>query len=226
MIADKKKLEKITKELQQSMIEIHEAEQEIESKSVKSGAEEQIEETESVDEIQESEPVEQQDEVIPEVNLDELALPDLQENKKPSQNYDFAIPESTPKKGENNGSSLEGSPSQSVSQDTPLSEEKSKQSEHQSELTSTSKKDTQQDDDDDIFAFIDSSKPQKYDVDKLDAVKALLLTQFDKDFENSFNMYQNYPVQELIINSVRVCIEDDNKLIKRGILDLLLSHFE
>lgn len=88
------------------------------------------------------------------------------------------------------------------------------------------KKDPVQDDDDDIFAFNDSSSKQKYDVDKLEELKQIIFTKFEQDFQDSTSVFENYPVQQLIINSVQVCIEDNNKLIKRGILDLLLSYFK
>lgn len=71
-----------------------------------------------------------------------------------------------------------------------------------------------------------AGKKTSYDVEKYGEEKQKLFEKFKEDFKNSDNFLQNYPKGQLIISAVASCVEDNNKLIKRGILDCLLGNFE
>ena len=51
-----------------------------------------------------------------------------------------------------------------------------------------------------------------------------------KDLENGIddeNLENNYPnLSSLVVNSILACLEDENSLVKRSMLDFLFSHLK
>ena len=63
-----------------------------------------------------------------------------------------------------------------------------------------------------------------YEPKALEQFKEKLMVELLNEFKEGFTQQENLPRGNLLLNAVKACLNDENKLVKRGILDLVNAH--
>lgn len=66
-----------------------------------------------------------------------------------------------------------------------------------------------------------SMKPTNFDQKALEAYQGKLTIEFQYEFKDSLSTIENLPRGHIILSAIKACLADENKLVKRGILDMV-----
>lgn len=89
------------------------------------------------------------------------------------------------------------------------------------EKTSKAKLEAEVEDDDPYGLGTTSMKPTNFDQKELDAYQEKLMHEFHNEFKDSLSLVGNLPRGHIMLSAVKACLSDENKLVKRGILDMV-----
>ena len=80
----------------------------------------------------------------------------------------------------------------------------------------------QETEDDDPYGLGTKSKqPAAYSPKELEAYQSKLLGEFQHEFKDSISVVENLPRGSIMLSAIKACLADENKLVKRGILDMI-----
>ena len=83
-------------------------------------------------------------------------------------------------------------------------------------------------DDDDPYGLGSGqgNKAADYNKEELEALQTNLLDGFSHEFKDSLTIVENLPRGTILLSSIQSCLMDDNKLVKRGILDMVNNYLK
>lgn len=78
-----------------------------------------------------------------------------------------------------------------------------------------------QEDDDPYGLGKKSQQPSNFNPKELELYKMSLMHNFQNEFKDSITTVENLPRGSIMLSAIKACLSDDNKLVKRGILDMI-----
>lgn len=85
---------------------------------------------------------------------------------------------------------------------------------------------TKQEDDDPYGLGTSGSKNLIYDQKELEKYREKLMLEFAVEFKEALTTAENLPRGVILLSSIKACLNDENKLVKRGILDMVNNHIK
>lgn len=139
--------------------------------------------------------------IIPEVDEASYGSPTIKNVIKPDE-HDNLIAKTT------NSEEKSGHKSENI-----LSESKQK--------AKLGKQDEEPEDDDPYGLGTKTKKPSNYNPKDLEMVQTKLLSEFGQEFKDGLSAVENLPRGSIMLSAIKACLADENKLVKRGILDMV-----
>lgn len=76
-------------------------------------------------------------------------------------------------------------------------------------------------DDDPYGLGTKGKKPSNFNTKDLEAYQVKLMGDFQQEFKDALSAVENLPRGSIMLSAIKACLADENKLVKRGILDMV-----